>query len=92
VHRREGSRRGRAPGGKTATTHHNAIAQFEQEYPAVRWVRNVRFVEHDRIATGGGLTPGIDLALHVVERYFGRDAAVGVAEHLEYEGRRWIEG
>jgi len=76
--------------GKTATTHHGAIAQFEKEYPNVHWIRNVRFVEHDKVATGGRLTAGIDLALHVVERYFDRASALAVAEHLEYDGRRWI--
>lgn len=76
--------------GQTATTHHGAIDQFTKEYPAVKWVRGVRFVEGDRISTGGGLTAGIDLALRVVERYLGREAASAVAEHLEYEGRRWI--
>ena len=76
--------------GKEATTHHDAISAFEKEFPDVHWVRGVRFVETDRISTGGGLTAGIDLALHVVERYFGRDAALGVAEHLEYEGKHWM--
>jgi transcriptional regulator GlxA family with amidase domain len=76
--------------GKPATTHHEAITAFEKEYPDVHWVRGVRFVETDKISTGGGLTAGIDLALHVVERYFGRDAALGVADHLEYEGKRWM--
>jgi transcriptional regulator GlxA family with amidase domain len=56
----------------------------------VRWTRGVRFVENDRISTGGGLTAGVDLALHVVERYFGRAAAQGVADHLEYDGKRWM--
>jgi transcriptional regulator GlxA family with amidase domain len=61
-----------------------------RDYPAVKWVKGVRFVEHDRISTGGGLTAGIDLALRVVDRYFGRDAAQAVADHLEYQGRGWI--
>lgn len=76
--------------GSTATTHHGAIDQFAKEFPNVKWVRGVRFVEGDRISTGGGLTAGIDLALRVVERYLGRDAAKMVAEHLEYEGKGWI--
>lgn len=78
--------------GKTATTHHEAIARFEKDFPNVHWVRDVRFVEHEKIATGGGLTAGIDLALHVVERYFDRTTALAVAEHLEYDGRRWMNG
>ncbi len=76
--------------GKTATTHHNSIDQFAKEFPQVKWVRGVRFIEGPRISTGGGLTAGIDLALRVVERYFGREAAQKVADHLEYQGKGWI--
>lgn len=75
--------------GLSATSHHEAIEHLTQEYPDTKWVRGVRFVENERVSTGGGLTAGIDLALHVVERYFGRPAAQKVAEHLEYECRGW---
>lgn len=43
------------------------------------------------VSTAGGLTSGIDLALHVVERYFGRAAAERTARHLEYQGRGWLD-
>ena len=33
------------------------------------------FVENGNLATAGGLSSGIDLALRVVERYFGREVA-----------------
>jgi len=49
--------------------------QFASTFPKIRLVRGLRFVEHDRIASAGGLTSGIDLALRVVERYLGRKAA-----------------
>lgn len=78
--------------GKRATTHHESIDAFEKEFPEVKWVRGSRFVENDKISTAGGLTAGIDLALHVVNRYFGTAAAQGVADHLEYESKRWIVG
>ena len=42
------------------------------------------------VATAGGLTSGIDLALHVVERYFGRDVAERTATYMEYQGRGWL--
>lgn len=76
--------------GRTATTHHDAIDQYAKDFPEVKWVRGARFVEGSRISTGGGLTAGIDLALRVVERYFGRAAAQQVADHLEYQGKGWI--
>src|SRR5262245_40033753 len=76
--------------GKRATTHHEAIDEFKTAFPDVEWVRGVRFVEEQKISTGGGLTAGIDLALRVLDRYFGREEARIVAEHLEYQGTGWI--
>jgi transcriptional regulator GlxA family with amidase domain len=51
--------------------------------------RGLRFVESGRIATAGGLTSGIDLALRVIERYFGRDAAQATATYMEYQSTGW---
>ena len=43
------------------------------------------------IFTAGGLTSGIDLALHVVELYFGRELAARTASYMEYEGKGWLQ-
>jgi transcriptional regulator GlxA family with amidase domain len=75
--------------GLTATTHHDFQDDFAQEFPAVRLVKDVRFVEHDRIATAAGLTSGVDLALRVVERYYGRAIAQATAEYMEHESEAW---
>ena len=53
-------------------------------------MRAARFVEGEKISTAGGLTSGIDLALRVVERYFGRKAATKTAAYMEYQGTGWI--
>ena len=50
-------------------------------------MKTVRFVEDGKIATSGGLTSDIDLAMRVVERYLGRDAATEAARTLEYQAR-----
>ena len=52
--------------------------------------RGVRFVENERIATAAGLTSGTDLALRVVERYFGREVTQTTASYMEYQGTGWI--
>jgi len=70
--------------GITATTHHHFYDQFAKEFPKVELVRGPRYVEHDRIATAGGLTSGIELALRVVERYYGEAAAANTAYFMEY--------
>jgi transcriptional regulator GlxA family with amidase domain len=75
--------------GQAATTHHDFYDEFAETFPDVHLQRGVRFVDNDKIATAGGLTSGIDLALHVVERYFGADIARDTAKDMEYEGTRW---
>jgi transcriptional regulator GlxA family with amidase domain len=71
--------------GRPATTHHEFWDHFAARFPAVLLRRGPRFVEaDDRIATAGGLTSGIDLALRVVERYYGPAAAERTAAYMEY--------
>ena len=76
--------------GKLATTHHASYKSFAMQFPDVKVKRGVRFVEDGNLATSGGLSSGIDLALHVVDRYFGRKAASDAAYNLEYQGQGWI--
>lgn len=75
--------------GKPATTHHDAYKTLAAQFPDISVQRGARFVEVGNLATAGGLTSGIDLALHVVERYFGRKAAEDTAYQLEYQGTGW---
>ena len=74
--------------GKTATTHHGSYDDFEAAFPAIKLIRGRRFVEHERVATAGGLTSGIDLALRVVERYLGKRGADATARYMEYVRRQ----
>jgi len=76
--------------GKSATTHHDYFDQFAKAFPDVSLKRGVRFVENEKISTAGGLTSGIDLALRVVDRYFGRDVAQATATYMEYQSKGWI--
>jgi transcriptional regulator GlxA family with amidase domain len=55
----------------------------------VKLRRGLRYVEGPKVATAGGLTSGIDLALRVVERYFGRETAQATADYMEYRGDGW---
>lgn len=77
--------------GKSATTHHSAYRSFAMKYPDVRLKKGVRFVENGNLATAGGLSSGIDLALRVVERYFGKEAAAQTAFQMEYPGEGWTK-
>jgi transcriptional regulator GlxA family with amidase domain len=76
--------------GKTATTHHDFIDRFAKTFRDVTVKRGLRFVEGEKISTAGGLSSGIDLALRVVDRYFGRDVAQATATYMEYQSKGWI--
>lgn len=76
--------------GKEATTHHDFFDRFATAFPDVKLKRGLRFVEGAKISTAGGLTSGIDLALRVVERYFGRETAERTAFYMEYQSKGWI--
>jgi transcriptional regulator GlxA family with amidase domain len=77
--------------GKMATTHHGAYTDFAKQFPDIQLKRGARFVEDGNLASAGGLTCGTDLALHVVERYFGRERAEKTAYRMEYQGKGWLD-
>jgi transcriptional regulator GlxA family with amidase domain len=72
-----------------ATTHHLAEPFFVKKYPNVKWRSGVRYIEEGRVSTAAGVVSGIDLALHIVEQYFGRDVAQHTTEQMEYHGDYW---
>lgn len=76
--------------GKAATTHHCAYKTLALDFPDIHVQRGARFVEQGNVATAGGLSSGIDLALRVVERYFGREVATKTAYQMEYQGQGWL--
>ena len=77
--------------GKPATTHHDAFAYFQKAFPAVTIVHGKRYVQSDpNLYTAGGLSSGIDLALHMVDMRFGRMIAEHTATSLEYQGTGWL--
>ena len=66
--------------------------KFQSEFPDVTLQRGLRFVDNGRIATAGGLTSGIDMALHVVARYFGDEVAAATAGYMEHTSDAWRTG
>ena len=77
--------------GKSATTHHTAYTDLAMQFPDIKVLRGARFVEEGNIATAGGLTSGMDLALRTVGRYFGPEAIQRTAFDLEYQGKGWMD-
>jgi transcriptional regulator GlxA family with amidase domain len=77
------ARAGLFTGGR-ATTHHDAYDAFAKEFPKVQLVKDLRYVEDPKVSSSGGESCGIDLALRVVERYYGPESARITAYNMEY--------
>lgn len=75
--------------GRRATAHHGGYFRFAGTFPKVKLERGARFVEDGNLASAGGISSGIDLALRVVERYLGRERTEELVEGLEYQGTGW---
>lgn len=75
--------------GKPATSHHGGYFRFAGDFPAARLQRGARFTEAGNLASSGGISSGIDLALRVVARYLGDESAQSIADGMEYQGPGW---
>ena len=76
--------------GKQATTHHWYFGNFADQFPDVKLARQVRYAQADPTTfSAGGLSSGIDLALHIVADYFGEAEAQKTADFMEYQGTGW---
>jgi transcriptional regulator GlxA family with amidase domain len=70
--------------GKPATTHWASLDRLAEGYPAIEVRRDVRFVDARHVVTSAGVSAGIDMALHVVERLRGPAVAAATARKMEY--------
>lgn len=78
--------------GLSATTHHYHFDAFEREFPNITLVRGRRFVENGKLVTAGGLTSGVDAALHVVAGCLGDNLAQQTADYMEHDSEGWRTG
>ena len=68
--------------GRHAVTHHSALDDLRASGAEV--VPDARVVDDGDVVTCGGVTSGIDLALWLVERYWGAPLADEVGKQMEY--------
>mgnify|MGYP001226932849 CR=1 FL=1 len=70
---------------RSATTHWEDISELRALFPAVSVVERRRWVDEDSIVTSAGISAGIDMSLHLVERLAGRELAVRTARQMDYD-------
>jgi transcriptional regulator GlxA family with amidase domain len=74
--------------GRPATTNKAYWDLATAPGPKVKWVTRARWVDDGKIVTSSGVSAGMDMTLHVIERLFGSKAAEGLAQGTEYEWHR----
>ncbi|NEX63233.1 DJ-1/PfpI family protein [Noviherbaspirillum galbum] len=74
--------------GREATTHWEDCDDLEREFPALRVRRGVSWVDCGKVVSSGGISAGIDMSLHLVERLAGRQLAEATARQMEYRWNR----
>lgn len=74
--------------GHRATTHWQSVAWMSETYPAIEMLAETRVVDEGHIITSAGVSAGIDMSLHVVERWYGADVARWTARRMEYGADR----
>jgi transcriptional regulator GlxA family with amidase domain len=74
--------------GRSCTTHWKYTERFIQRYPKARLQVNRLFVQEDHLYTSAGVSAGIDLALHIVEQFWGAHLAAQVAKEVVIYFRR----
>ncbi len=62
--------------GKQATTHWALANQFRKLFPKVDLRSDLMVTEEDHLFCGGGITADLNLSLHLIEKYCGRESAL----------------
>lgn len=74
--------------GKSATTHWEDIDDLRAMFPQVAVKQGVRWVDEGAIVSSAGISAGIDMSLHLVERLTDRRLAERTARQLDFD---WTE-
>jgi transcriptional regulator GlxA family with amidase domain len=71
--------------GLQSTTHYASYELLRETAPDTTVMRGVRYVDNGKVVTSAGVQAGMDMALHVVARLLGAEAAVETAHYIEYD-------
>lgn len=71
--------------GRPATTNKAYWNLATSAGPNVNWVAEARWVDDGNVVTSSGVSAGIDMTLHVIERLYGNETAMALANATEYE-------
>ena len=71
--------------GLQATTHWEDVAALRAQFPAVRVIEGPRWVDQGAVITSAGISAGIDMSLHLVQRLHSRELALRTARQMDFD-------
>jgi len=71
--------------GKEATTHWEDIEDLRAMFPLITVLEKRRWIDQGKIVTSAGISAGVDMSLHLVERFAGRTLAEATAKQMEVD-------
>lgn len=74
--------------GKQVTTHWEDIDDLKEMFPSVDVLSTLRWVDEGAFVTSAGISAGIDMSLHLVERLQNRELAERTALQMDFD---WTE-
>ena len=78
--------------GLETATHHAAVGLLRDVAPLAVVREGERFLDTGRVISSAGVSAGLDMSLHVVERLLGSELAEETASYMEYHWDRNEEG
>jgi transcriptional regulator GlxA family with amidase domain len=72
--------------GMEATTWYGEIEKLQEITPKAKVVKDKRITDNGKLITTAGVSAGIDGALYIVSKLFGKETATATAKYIEYKG------
>ncbi|WP_309940750.1 DJ-1/PfpI family protein [Aureibacter tunicatorum] len=69
-------------------THHEVYDHIIKVDPTAIPVKDKRFIGHNNVYTSGGISAGIDLSFHIVQKIYGEQVALATAKYMEYDWKK----
>jgi len=74
--------------GCRVTTHWEDMDDLRRQFPALKVEAGARWIDEGTVVTSAGISAGIDVSLHLVERLAGEELALRTARQMDYDWRR----
>jgi transcriptional regulator GlxA family with amidase domain len=70
---------------KEATTHWMDLDRLEKEYPKIKVIKDVKYVDQNEIITSAGISAGINMSFYIIKKLTSIKIVIDTAKRMEYD-------